>query len=81
MIAIFIGRRPLRPPRVDDPAAAAVDLPHDRLTVKPPTLVIRRLDDMALPPVLLDGLGDYVEHLTIKTVAPPRTGSCMNSPR
>lgn len=60
---------PLRPPRADDPAAAAVDLPRSMLTVKLPTLVIWGLGDRALPPVLLDGLGDYVDPLTIKTVA------------
>lgn len=59
---------PLRPPRPEDPAAAAVDLPRDMLTVSLPTLVIWALDDIALPPVLIEGLGDYVEHLTIHTV-------------
>jgi len=59
---------PLRPPRAEDPAAAAIDLPHARLTVSLPTLVIWALDDIALPPVLIEGLGDYVEHLTLQTV-------------
>lgn len=60
---------PLRPPRVDDPAAAAVDLPREMLTVSLPTLVIWALDDIALPPALIDGLDDYVERLTIEKVA------------
>ncbi len=60
---------PLRPPRADDPAAAAVELPHALLTVKLPTLVIWGLGDKALPPALLDGLGDYVDQLTVKTMA------------
>jgi pimeloyl-ACP methyl ester carboxylesterase len=60
---------PLRPPRPQDPAAAAIELPHNMLTVALPTLVIWALDDIALPPVLIEGLGDYVEHLTIQTVA------------
>ena len=60
---------PLRPPRADDPAAAAVELPHAMLTVKLPTLVIWGLGDKALPPALLDGLGDYVDRLTVNTVA------------
>ena len=60
---------PLRPPRPDDPAAAAVDLPHAMLSVTLPTLVIWGLDDIALPPVLIDGLDQYVENLTIHTVA------------
>ena len=59
---------PLRPPRPQDAAAAAVDLPHDMLTVALPTLVIWALDDIALPPVLLEGLDEYVERLTIQTV-------------
>lgn len=60
---------PLRPPSAGDPAAAAVDLPRDRLTVSMPTLVIWGLDDVALPPALIDGLDDYIARLTIETVA------------
>lgn len=60
---------PLRPPDEGDPAAAAVDLPRDMLTVSLPTLVIWALDDIALPPVLIDGLDGYVERLTVETVA------------
>lgn len=59
---------PLRPPRAQDPAAAAVDLPHDMLTVKLPTLVIWALNDIALPPALIEGLDAYVEHLTVQTI-------------
>lgn len=59
---------PLRPPRALDPAAATVDLPRDALIVSLPTLVIWALDDIALPPALIEGLGGYVEHLTIHTV-------------
>ena len=58
----------LRPPRTEDPAAAAVDLPHALLTVSVPTLVIWALNDIALPPVRIEGLSDYVEHLTLQTV-------------
>ncbi len=60
---------PLRPARADDPGAAGLDLPHAMLTVKLPTLVIWGLGDKALPPALLDGLGDYVDQLTVNTVA------------
>ena len=60
---------PLRPPRPGDPAAAAIELPHAMLSVTLPTLVIWALDDIALPPVLIDGLADYVEQLTVQTVA------------
>lgn len=59
---------PLRPPREGDPAAAAIELPLAMLTVSLPTLVIWALDDIALPPALIDGLDAYVDQLTLKTV-------------
>lgn len=59
---------PLRPPRTEDPAAANVELPREMLTVDVPTLVIWALDDIALPPALVDGLDAYVSQLTLKTV-------------
>src|SRR6185312_924656 len=59
---------PLRPPRPEDPAAAAVTLPREMLTVDQPTLVVWALDDIALPPELVNGLGDYVADLTLHTV-------------
>lgn len=59
---------PLRPPRADDAAAAAVELPHTMLTVSLPTLVIWGMDDVALPPVLIEGLDAYVAQLTVQTV-------------
>ena len=59
---------PLRPPRPEDPAAAAIDLPHAMLTVSLPTLVIWAMDDIALPPVLIEGLEAYVDRLTVQTV-------------
>jgi pimeloyl-ACP methyl ester carboxylesterase len=60
---------PLRPPQPHDAAAAVVNLPHEALTVSLPTLVIWALNDIALPPVLIDGLADYVDQLTVQTVA------------
>lgn len=60
---------PLRPPRPEDPAAAAVDLPMRMLTITIPTLVVWGMDDTALPPVLIDGLENYVPHLTLHKVA------------
>jgi epoxide hydrolase 4 len=60
---------PLRPPRPEDPAAAAITLPRAMLTVDLPTLVIWGLGDIALPAGLLDGLDDYVPQMTLKTVA------------
>lgn len=59
---------PLRPPRPQDPAAAAVELPKSMLTVALPTLVVWGMDDVALPPVLIDGLDDYVPDLTLHQV-------------
>lgn len=59
---------PLRPPRPEDPAAAAVTLPREMLTVALPTLVVWALNDVALPPELVEGLGDYVADLTLHTV-------------
>ena len=60
---------PLRPPRAQDPGAAAVDLPRTMLTVTLPTLVIWGMEDAALPPALVDGLEDYVPHLRLHKVA------------
>ena len=60
---------PLRPPRGDDPGAANIELPHRRLTVDLPTLLIWAMKDVALLPELVDGLDDYVKQLTVKRVA------------
>lgn len=59
---------PLRPPRPDDPGAAGVSLPREMLTVDIPTLVLWGMDDVALPPPLLEGLEDYVSQLTLEKV-------------
>jgi pimeloyl-ACP methyl ester carboxylesterase len=59
---------PLRPPRPEDHAAAAVDLPKEMLTVRIPTLVLWATEDVALPEQLVDGLGEYVEDLTREKV-------------
>jgi pimeloyl-ACP methyl ester carboxylesterase len=60
---------PLRPPTATDKGAAGVDLPRSMLTIDIPTLVVWASDDIALPPELIDGLDDYIPHLTLKTVA------------
>ena len=60
---------PLRPARPEDPAAAAIELPRDMLTISLPTLVIWAMDDIALPPALIEGLADYIDDLTLRTVA------------
>ena len=59
---------PLRPPRPEDPGAAGVALPREMLTVDIPTLVLWALEDVALPPELVDGLDDYVSDLTLEKV-------------
>lgn len=59
---------PLRPPRPEDPAAAAVELPTSMLTIAVPTLVVWGLDDAALPPELIEGLDTYVPDLTLHKV-------------
>ncbi|MDI1338400.1 alpha/beta hydrolase [Polaromonas sp.] len=63
---------PLRPPRPGpphhDPAAAAVTMTRERMTVLLPTLVIWALDDIALPPALIEGLADYVPEMQLQQV-------------
>lgn len=59
---------PLRPPTPQDPGAAAIELPHGMLTVDIPTLVLWAMDDVALPPELIEGLQDYVPRLTLEKI-------------
>jgi pimeloyl-ACP methyl ester carboxylesterase len=59
---------PLRPPHGDDPGAAGVTLPREMLTVDIPTLVLWAMEDVALPPELIEGLGEYVAQLTLEKV-------------
>ena len=59
---------PLRPARKDDPGVATIDLPRSMLTIDLPTLLIWGVKDVALLPELVDGLEDYVKHLTVKKV-------------
>jgi epoxide hydrolase 4 len=59
---------PLRPPREGDPAAAAVTLPREMLTIDVPTLVLWGMDDAALLPELVDGLDEYIPRLTLEKV-------------
>jgi len=64
----FYRASPLRPPRPGDPAAAAIDLPHAMLTVDIPTLVLWAMDDVALPPELIDGLEQFIPELTLEKI-------------
>ncbi|MCZ8293885.1 MAG: alpha/beta hydrolase [Hylemonella sp.] len=59
---------PLRPPRPGDPAASAIELPREMLTITLPTLVLWALGDTALPPELIEGLDDYIPQLTLETL-------------
>jgi epoxide hydrolase 4 len=59
---------PLRPPTDTDKGAAGIDIPHHLLTIDLPTLVIWAMNDIALPPELIDGLDDYIPNLTLKKV-------------
>lgn len=59
---------PLRPARAEDPAASAVTLPREMLTVDIPTLVLWAMEDAALLPELVDGLEEYVPQLTLEKV-------------
>lgn len=59
---------PLRPSRPEDPAVASVSLPMEALTIKLPTLVVWGMQDLALPPSLIDGLDAYIPDLTLKRV-------------
>ncbi len=59
---------PLRPPRADDPAAQAISLPAEMLQVNVPTLVLWGMQDIALPPGLIEGLEAYVPQLTLHKI-------------
>lgn len=59
---------PLRPPRPEDPGAAAITLPREMLTVDLPTLVLWAMEDVALPPELIEGLEEYIPRLTLEKV-------------
>ena len=59
---------PLRPPTASDPGAAAIDLPAAMLIVSLPTLVLWAMNDIALPPALIDGLEDYIPHMELHRI-------------
>jgi len=60
---------PLRPPREADAAAAAITLPKSMLDILVPTLVLWGMNDIALPPSLVDGLEDYIPDLRLQRIA------------
>lgn len=59
---------PLRPPRPEDPGAAGVTLPREMATIAIPTFVLWAMEDVALPPELVEGLEDYVPDLRLEKV-------------
>jgi pimeloyl-ACP methyl ester carboxylesterase len=59
---------PLRPPRGEDPAASAIELPEAMLKIDLPTLVIWGMQDIALPPGLIEGLATYVPQMQLKRI-------------
>lgn len=59
---------PLRPATPQDPAASAISFPKEMFTVKLPTLVIWGMGDIALPPALIDGLGEFVPQMQLEKV-------------
>ena len=59
---------PLRPPREADAAAAAITLPKSMLDILVPTLVLWGMNDIALPPGLVDGLEDYIPDLRLQRI-------------
>lgn len=60
---------PLRPPRETDAAAAEITLPKSMLDILVPTLVLWGMNDIALPPGLVDGLEDYIPDLRLQRIA------------
>ncbi len=59
---------PLRPPTASDPGAAGVELPDSMLHIPLPTLVLWAMDDIALPPALIDGLEAYIPHMELHRI-------------
>jgi epoxide hydrolase 4 len=64
----FYRSSPLRPATQTDKGADGVDLPQSKLTIDLPTLVVWGMNDIALPPELIDGLDAYVPKMTLKKV-------------
>lgn len=59
---------PLKPPLDDKSAIHGIEIAHEALTVSIPTQVIWGMQDVALPPRLLDGLQNYIAQLQIHRV-------------
>lgn len=60
---------PLKPATSPDDAIHGLELPRQAVTVTVPTTVLWGDADVALPPSLLDGLGEFVSPLAVQRVA------------
>jgi epoxide hydrolase 4 len=60
---------PLRPATEKDPAASAISFPKEMFMVTLPTLVLWAMNDIALPPSLIDGLADFVPQMQLECMA------------
>ena len=56
------------PPRGDDHSIQQLHLPDSLLATRVPTQVLWGMDDVALRPELLNGLEQWVPHLTVEPV-------------
>ena len=59
---------PLKPPLDASSAVHGIEIPHEALTVKLPTQVIWGMQDVALPPRLIEGLEAYIPDLRIHRI-------------
>jgi epoxide hydrolase 4 len=64
----FYRASPLKPPLDASSAIHGIEIPHEALTVKLPTQVIWGMQDVALPPRLIDGLDAYIPDLRIHRI-------------
>ena len=60
---------PLKPAISPDDAIHRLELPREAVTVNVPTTVLWGDGDVALPPSLLEGLGEFVNPLVVRRVA------------
>jgi epoxide hydrolase 4 len=64
----FYRASPLKPPLDSSSPIHAIDIAHDALTVNVPTQIIWGMQDVALPPRLMQGLEAYIPDLKIQRV-------------
>ena len=59
---------PLRPATSQDPAASGISFSKEMFMVALPTLVLWGMDDIALPPALIDGLQEFVPQMQLERI-------------